>query len=203
IEVIAEMRMAGIVDGPGLIGSAEQTGSPNCFQDGRTNSYLLYDGTADGGPKITVTNTDIRQIQMAKAALYSGARLLMDKFGVDNVDRVVLAGAFGAHISPKHAMVLGMIPDAPLEKVTSAGNAAGTGARIALLNTDARRDIEEVVHKIHKIETAIEPRFQEHFVNASAMPNAMDPFPILHSIVTIPEINHNQGGDRRSRRRRA
>ena len=201
IEVIAEMRMAGIVDGPGLIGSADQTGSPNCFADGRTNSYLLYDGTAAGGPLITVTNTDVRQIQMAKAALYSGARLLMDKFGVDKVDRVVLAGAFGAHISPKHAMVLGMIPDAPLGKVTSAGNAAGTGARIALLNTDARREIETIVRQIHKIETAIEPRFQEHFVNASAIPNAVEPFPILNSIVTIPQINHNQGGDRGPRRR--
>jgi uncharacterized 2Fe-2S/4Fe-4S cluster protein (DUF4445 family) len=201
IEVIAEMRMTGIVDGPGLIGSADQTGSPNCFADGRTNSYLLYDGTAAGGPLITVTNTDVRQIQMAKAALYSGARLLMDKFGVDKVDRVVLAGAFGAHISPKHAMVLGMIPDAPLDKVTSAGNAAGTGARIALLNTDARREIETIVRQIHKIETAIEPRFQEHFVNASAIPNAVEPFPILNSIVTIPQINHNQGGDRGPRRR--
>ena len=208
IEVIAEMRLAGIVDGPGLIGSAEQTGSPNCFQDGRTNSYLLYDGTANGGPRITVTNTDIRQIQMAKAALYSGARLLMDKFEVDKVDRIVLAGAFGAHISPKHAMVLGMIPDAPLEKVTSAGNAAGTGARIALLNTEARREIEATVHNIHKIETAIEPRFQEHFVNASAIPNSVEPFPILESIVTIPQVNHNTGGgggsaDGGRRRRRA
>ena len=202
IEVIAEMRMAGIVDGPGLIGSAEQTGSPNCFADGRTNSYLLYDGTADGGPKITVTNTDIRQIQMAKAALYSGARLLMDKFGVDKVDRVTLAGAFGAHISPKHAMVLGMIPDAELKNVTSAGNAAGTGARIALLNTDARKEIEQTVRSIHKIETAIEPRFQEHFVNASNIPNAVEPFPILNSIVDLPDVNHNQGGDRAGRRRR-
>ncbi len=202
IEVIAEMRMAGIVDGPGLIGSEEQTGSPNCFADGRTNSYLLYDGTDNGGPKITVTNTDIRQIQMAKAALYSGARLLMDKFGVDKVDRIVLAGAFGAHISPKHAMVLGMIPDAPLSKVTSAGNAAGTGARIALLNTNARREIEETVHKIHKIETAIEPRFQEHFVNASNIPNAVEPFPILKSIVELPDVNHNQGGGGDAGRRR-
>ena len=200
IEVIAEMRLTGIVDAPGLIGSAEQTGSPNCFSDGRTNSYLLYEGTAAGGPLITVTNTDIRQIQMAKAALYSGARLLMDKFGVDKVDRVVLAGAFGAHISPKHAMVLGMIPDAPFDKVTSAGNAAGTGARIALLNTDARREIETIVRHIHKVETAIEPRFQEHFVNASAIPNAVEPFPILNSIVTLPDVNHNQGGNRRRRR---
>lgn len=194
IEIVAEMRMAGIVDAPGLIGSAEQTGSPNCFPEGRTNSYLVYDGTADGGPLITVTNVDIRQIQMAKAALYSGARLLMDKFEVDSVDRVVLAGAFGAHISPKHAMVLGMIPDAPLDKVTSAGNAAGTGARIALLNRDARTEIEATVHDIHKIETALEPRFQEHFVNASAIPNAVEPFPILKSIVTLPDVNHNTGG---------
>ncbi len=202
IEVVAEMRMAGIVDAPGLIGSAEQTGSPNCFPEGRTNSYLIHDGTADGGPKVTVTNVDIRQIQMAKAALYSGARLLMDKFGVEKVDRVVLAGAFGAHISSKHAMVIGMIPDAPLNKVTSAGNAAGTGARIALLNRAARSEIEETVQQIHKIETAIEPRFQEHFVNASAMPNAVDPFPILNSIVTLPDVNHNTGGSGEGRRRR-
>jgi uncharacterized 2Fe-2S/4Fe-4S cluster protein (DUF4445 family) len=202
IEMVAEMRMHGIVDAPGLIGTAEQTGSAAVFADGRTNSYMVYDGTADGGPKITVTNRDIREIQMAKAALYSGARLLMDKFGVDKVDRVVLAGAFGAHISTKHAMVLGMIPDAPLDKVTSAGNAAGTGARIALLNREARAEIEEVVRHIHKIETAIEPRFQEHFVNASAIPNAVEPFPILNSIVTLPTQTFNTGGGDSSGRRR-
>ncbi len=194
IEMVAEMRIHGILDGPGLIGSPEQTGTDRCFLDGRTYSYMVWDGSADGGPVITVTNRDIREIQMAKAALYSGARLLMDKFGVDKVDRVVLAGAFGAHISPKHAMVLGMIPDAPLEKVTSAGNAAGTGARIALLNTEARGEIEETVHNIHKIETAIEPRFQEHFVNASNIPNAVEPFPILQSVVTLPDVNFNTGG---------
>lgn len=194
IEMVAEMRLAGIVDGPGLIGSPEQTGSDRCFLDGRTYSFLVYDATENGGPKITVTNRDIREIQMAKAALYSGARLLMDKFDVDKVDRVVLAGAFGAHISPKHAMVLGMIPDAPLDKVTSAGNAAGTGARIALLNRETRAEIEATVRAIHKIETALEPRFQEHFVNASAIPNSVEPFPILNSIVTIPDVNFNTGG---------
>ena len=101
-------------------------------------------------------------------------------------------------------MVLGMIPDAPLDKVTSAGNAAGTGARIALLNRDARKEIEEIVCNIHKIETAIEPRFQEHFVNASAMPNAVEPFPILNSIVTLPTQTFNTGGGGESggRRRR-
>ena len=208
IEMVAEMRLAGIVDGPGLIGAPEQTGTPRCFLDGRTYSYLVYDATDRGGPRITITNRDIREIQMAKAALYSGSRLLMDKFDVETVDRVVLAGAFGAHISSKHAMVLGMIPDVPLDKVTSAGNAAGTGARIALLNRDARAEIEETVRAIHKIETAIEPRFQEHFVNASAIPNSSDPFPILNSIVTLPDAIFNTGGGddssaRPRRRRRA
>ena len=209
IEAIAEMRMAGVLDASGLIGSAEQTGTARCIQDGRTNAYMLWDGSAEGGPTITVTNPDIRAIQMAKAALYSGARLLMDKFGVEKVDRVVLAGAFGAHISAKHAMVLGMIPDCELDKVTSAGNAAGTGARIALLNLEARGEIEETVRNIEKIETAVEPRFQEHFVNASAIPNSAEPFPILGTVVTLPQVNFNSGGGdaaedggRRRRRRR-
>ena len=203
IEMVAEMRIAGILDGPGLIGSPEQTGSPRCFLDGRTYSYEVWDASETGGPKITVTNRDIREIQMAKAALYSGARLLMDKLDVDTVDRIVLAGAFGAHISPKHAMVLGMIPDCPLDKVTSAGNAAGTGARIALLNTDARRDIEQVVQQIDKIETAIEPRFQEHFVNASNIPNSVEKFPILETVITLPDLNFNLGhGDKNKGRRR-
>ena len=194
--------MADIVDGPGLIGSPEQTGTDRIFKDGRTHSYLVWDGSADGGPRITVTNRDIREIQMAKAALYSGARLLMDKFGVDTVDRIVLAGAFGAHISPKHAMVLGMIPDVPLDKVISAGNAAGTGARIALCNVASRAAIEQTVRDIHKVETAIEPRFQEHFVAANAIPHATDTFPELMQIVTLPEVNFNTGGSGEGGRRR-
>jgi uncharacterized 2Fe-2S/4Fe-4S cluster protein (DUF4445 family) len=204
IEAVAEMRMAGIVDAGGLIGSAEQIGTPRCEAEGRTHSYVLYDGSASGGPKIMVTQGDIRAIQLAKAALYAGARLLMDEMGIDTVDRVTLAGAFGAHISPKHAMVLGMIPDAPLDKVTSAGNAAGTGARIALCNVAARDAIEETVHHIHKVETAIEPRFQEHFVNASAIPHATDGFPNLFGHLTLPDVSFNtngSGGDGRRRRR--
>ncbi len=205
IEAVAEMRMAGLVDPGGLIGSPEQTGTARCEATGRTHSYLLHDGSADGGPRISVTQGDIRAIQLAKSALYAGARLLMDEMGVDHVDRVTLAGAFGAHISPKHAMVLGMIPDAPLDHVTSAGNAAGTGARIALCSVAARDSIEATVHQIHKVETAIEPRFQEHFVNANAIPHAVDPFPNLAGIVTLPDVSFNtsgSGGEGGRRRRR-
>lgn len=205
IEAVAEMRMAGVLDASGLIGSAEQVGTARCEPHGRTHSYLLHDASVDGGPVIRVTQGDIRAIQLAKSALYAGARLLMDELGIDHVDRVTLAGAFGAHISPKHAMVLGMIPDAPLEKVTSAGNAAGTGARIALCNRAARDAIEATVHDIVKIETAIEPRFQEHFVNANAIPHAVDQFPNLVGVVSLPDVSYNpatSGGDGGRRRRR-
>ena len=218
IELVAEMRRAGLLDPTGLIGSPEQTGCQRCFLDGRTYSYRLVgsdepslvpsshsESDASGAPdpaapanrpEITVSNRDVREIQMAKAALYSGARLLMDKFGVDSVDRIVLAGAFGSHISPLHAIILGMIPDCPLEKVSSAGNAAGTGARIALLNVGSRHEIEAAVQSIHKIETAIEPRFQEHFVNATNIPNAVEPFPILETEVSLPNCHFNIGGSR-------
>ncbi|WP_375690775.1 ASKHA domain-containing protein [Pseudooceanicola sp. LIPI14-2-Ac024] len=207
IEAVAEMRMAGLLDPSGLIGSAEQTGTPRCEPDGRTHAYLIHDASAEGGARITVTQGDIRAIQLAKSALYAGARLLMDERGVDRVARVVLAGAFGAHISPKHAMVLGMIPDVPLDRVSSAGNAAGTGARIALCNRAARARIEAEVRRITKVETAIAPRFQEHFVAANAIPHAVDPFPELRAVVTLPEVSFNTGGDGdrggRRRRRRA
>ena len=212
IEVIAEMRIAGIIDEDGAIGSRAAVGTERMVKDGRTWAYLLHDGrTGDGdgggdggGPLITVTQNDVRNIQLAKAALHSGARLLMDKMEIDQVDRVVLAGAFGAHISPLHAMVLGMIPDCPIGRVSSAGNAAGTGARIALLNVAARREIEKVVREIEKIETAVEPRFQEHFVNAIAVPHKTDAFPNLETLVTLPKVSFAAagGGENGGRRRR-
>jgi uncharacterized 2Fe-2S/4Fe-4S cluster protein (DUF4445 family) len=202
IEAVAELRMSGLVDAGGLMGSAEQTGTLRMIPQGRTHSYLLHDGTINDGPIIMVTQGDIRAIQLAKSALYAGARLLMDEMGVDKVDRVVLAGAFGAHISPKHAMVLGMIPDVRLDQVFSAGNAAGTGARIALCSKAARSEIETMVSKIHKVETAIEPRFQEHFVNANAIPHFTDLFTQLRTIAPLPNVSFNiQSGVGRRRKR--
>ncbi|MCA0946025.1 ASKHA domain-containing protein [Salipiger pacificus] len=200
IEAVAEMRMAGLLDAGGLIGSAQQTGTPRMRPEGRTHAYLIHDGSTSGGPVITVTQADIRAIQLAKAALYAGARLLMDEMGVDKVDRVALAGAFGAHISPRHALVLGMIPDVPEARVSSAGNAAGTGARIALCSLAARRRVEALVRKITKVETAIEPRFQEHFVAASAIPHANAPFAETRRTAPLPEPSFNAEGPRRRRR---
>ena len=145
----------------------------------------------------------MRAIQLAKAALYAGARLLMDHLGIDQVDRIMLAGAFGSQIDTKYAMVLGLIPDCDLDKVASAGNAAGTGARIALLNRSARAEIEQVVKRIEKIETAVEPRFQEHFVAAMAIPHKSAPYPHLARTVALPAPSAPVARDRTHGRRRA
>src|SRR5439155_21195203 len=163
--------------------------------DGRTFAYVLCDE-----PRIVITQNDVRQIQLAKGALYAGCRLLMEAYGVDEVDRIRLAGAFGAHIDPIHAMVLGLVPDCDPANVTAAGNAAGTGARIALLNRSSRTQIEDVVRRVQKLETAVEPRFQEHFVGAMGLPHATDPFPRLAAVVPLPE-RRAAAADRPRRRR--
>ena len=148
---------------------------------------------------------DVRAIQLGKAALYAGVRLLMERMGVRQVERIRLAGAFGSHIDVKYAMVLGMIPDCTLSGVSSAGNAAGTGARIALLDQRSRRDIEALVRRVEKIETAVEPRFQEFFVEAMAIPHLTDPFVELQKEVTLPArveiVNDNAPRSRRGPRR--
>jgi len=201
IEVIAEMYLSGIISEDGVVDGAMAARSSRILENGRTFSYLLHDGT----PRITVTQNDVRAIQLAKAALYAGVKLLMDKQGVSHLDRIGLAGAFGTFIDPKYAMVLGLIPDCDLEKVKAVGNAAGTGARMCLLNRDYRREIEETVRRIEKIETALEPKFQEHFVAAMALPNKVDAFPNLGMVVTLPErkMLADAGADGGRRRRRS
>jgi len=202
IEVIAEMYLAGIINQDGLVDGSLAARSPRIEPYKRTFNYVIREGE----PRIMVTQNDVRAIQLAKAALYAGTRLLMDKLGIDQVDRIRLAGAFGSHIDVKYAMVLGLIPDCPLERVQSAGNAAGTGARIALLNVKARDEIEQVVRRIEKIETAVEPLFQQHFVEAMAIPHKTAFFANLAQVVALPapktvEPPDAEGGERRRRRR--
>jgi uncharacterized 2Fe-2S/4Fe-4S cluster protein (DUF4445 family) len=170
--------------------------TPRVIPDGRTFSFVLHDE-----PRIVISQNDVRQIQLAKGALYAGCRLLMEAYGVEEVDRIRLAGAFGAHIDPVYAMVLGLVPDCDPANVTAAGNAAGTGARIALLNHAARAQIEDVVRRVQKLETAVEPRFQEHFVEAMGLPHATDPFTRLAAVVALPE-RRAAAADRPRRRRR-
>ncbi|HXV37895.1 MAG TPA: ASKHA domain-containing protein [Myxococcota bacterium] len=203
IEVVAELFLAGVIDREGRIDGALRARSSRIVQDERTFRYVLHDGT----PTISVTQNDVRAIQLAKGALYAGVRLLMDHLGVERVDRIRLAGAFGSHIDVKYAMVLGMIPDCELSNVSSAGNAAGTGAVAALLDKNARGIIEARVRTIEKIETAVEPAFQQHFVHAMAIPNGLDAFTELAKQVKLPaprtpaESDLTDTGRRRNRRR--
>jgi uncharacterized 2Fe-2S/4Fe-4S cluster protein (DUF4445 family) len=200
IEALAELYLAGVINQDGVIDGAMAAKSPRIEAEGRTFCYVLNEGE----PRLRITQNDVRAIQLAKAALYAGARLLMDRMGVDKLDRITLAGAFGSHIDVKYAMILGMIPDCDLPKVTSAGNAAGTGARIALLNRQSREEIAAVVKRVEKVETAVEPMFQQHFVEAMAIPHKTAPYPHLRQAVTLPPPKDvtAAGGDDGGRRRR-
>ncbi len=200
IEVIAEMYLSTIIDANGVIQGHLAEKSPRIIADGRTFSYVLH----DADPKVCITQNDVRAIQLAKAALYAGIRLLMDRMNISTVDSIRLAGAFGSHVDVKYAMVLGMIPDCTLSHVTSAGNAAGTGARIALLDKTSREEILRVVRNIEKIETAVEPSFQRHFVDAMAIPHKSDEFELLRRAVEFPAPIKvpEQNARRRTKRRR-
>ncbi len=207
IEAIAEMYLAGIISQDGLMDGSFASRSPRIESYKRTFNYIIRQ-PAEGSnqPLIRITQNDVRAIQMAKAALYAGVRLLMDKLGIDQPAKIRLAGAFGSHIDMKYAMILGLIPDCDLKRVQSAGNAAGTGARIALLNKAARDEVEAVVRRIEKIETAVEPMFQQHFVEAMAIPHKTADFVNLKKVQVLPPIKvvetlGDDGGARRSRRR--
>ncbi len=200
IEVIAEMMLSGIISADGVIDGSLAARSPRIIADERTFAYLLHDGE----PRILITQNDVRAIQLAKAALYAGIKLLMDHRGIDHVDTIRLAGAFGSHIDPVYAVALGLVPDCDIDKVTSAGNAAGSGAVIALVSATARREIEALIPKITKIETATEPDFQQHFIEAMAIPHATASYPHLSTVLALPErrFTNAAAGSAGARRRR-
>ena len=182
IEAVAELFMAGVLTPGGRF--APEISSPRLSWQGAKAEFVLAwpHETSTGGP-IVLTSDDVRNIQLGKAALYSGARLLMERMGVERVDRVMLAGAFGSYIDPRHAMALGMIPDCDLAKVTTVGNSAGDGARIALLNKAEREDARRLARWTNYIGIAMEPRFQEAFVEAIPLPHAVDGFPHLAEVL--------------------
>ena len=200
IEVVAEMMIAGVISADGVVDGALAERTSRVVADDRTFKYLLHAGE----PDIFVTQNDIRAIQLAKAALYAGIKLLMERRGIEHVDSIRLAGAFGSHIEPKYAVALGLVPDCDIDKVSAAGNAAGTGAVIALLSARARRTIEGLIPQITKIETATEPSFQQHFVEAMAIPHATAEYPHLNKVLPLPErrfANAAAAGGQSTRRR--
>lgn len=205
IEVVAEMFLAGILLPDGRFNP--NLNHERILWDGVRGEYIIAtaEQSTTGNP-IVVTQDDVRNIQLAKAALYAGIKLLMNEADLASVDRIVLAGAFGSFIDPKYAMILGLIPDCDLENVTAVGNAAGDGARIALLNKHKRAEAQQISEWVTYVETAVHPDFQEQFVGAIHLPHATDAFPHLNGL--LPEqqqtmaVNGN-GRSTRKRRRRA
>jgi uncharacterized 2Fe-2S/4Fe-4S cluster protein (DUF4445 family) len=172
IDAIAEMSLTGIIDAGGTIRGELADRTPRIVPDGRTFAYVLHD---HGGVRLTITQNDVRAIQLAKAALRAGIELLLEHAGRPDITDIRLAGAFGAHIDPYHAIVLGLVPDIPVDRVHSVGNSAGAGAVYALLSRERRAEMENAVRDVAKIETATEPRFQELFVAAMAFPYGAPP----------------------------
>lgn len=190
IDVIAEMFKTGIIDTSGKFNM--KLSSPRIRRDAKNKPEYVLAWTKETSidSDITVTQGDVRAVQLAKAALYTGAKILMKKWGTDQVDSVTLAGAFGSYINKESALVIGMFPDCSLDEVAAVGNAAGDGARLALLDVNKRVEAQEVAGFVRFVETAVEPDFQSQFSQAMYFPHGKDPFPhIQHILDKIPITN--------------
>ncbi len=183
IEAIAEMFLAGLIGPDGAIDGSLAAVTPRVREEHRSFTYLIREGS----PRIAVTQHDVRAIQLAKAALHAGCKLLMKRRGLIEPAKVKLAGAFGAHIDPVRALAIGLIPDCAPDRVAAVGNAAGHGARIALVNKAARAEIAAMARRIDKIETALDPDFQAEFVAAMGFPHASDSYQRLDAAMPLPK----------------
>jgi uncharacterized 2Fe-2S/4Fe-4S cluster protein (DUF4445 family) len=189
IDVIAEMFKAGILKKNGQINMELQ--SPRLRKsDKGVNEYVLawkHETSID--QDVVVNQKDVRAIQLAKGALYSGCLIMMRKLGIKEFDRLAVAGAFGSHIDKIEAMVIGMFPDCDLKKVDYIGNAAGDGARIALLNVDKRKEANEIARRVEYVELALEEDFNDRFGEAMQFPHMFDAFPHLEGILPAEALN--------------
>lgn len=188
IDVIAEMYKAGIIGTDGAFNKKIRCDRVRRDENGRMEYVLVWEKDTYTGRNISITQKDVRAVQLAKAALYAGAKILMKKLGAETVEGVILAGAFGSYINKESALVIGLFPDCDLKDVVTVGNAAGEGARIALLNTGKRAEAEKVSKDIKFVESAAERDFQVEFYNAMNFPHSKDCFPhIQHILDDIPK----------------
>lgn len=183
IDAIAEMFKAGIIDKTGRFNTNLDTPRVRRGTDGMFEYVLAWADETSIGTDITVTQADVRALQLAKAALYAGAKLMMKRMGIERIEKVILAGAFGSYIDRESALTLGMFPDCPLENIYAVGNAAGDGARMALLNKDKRSEAEEKARWVEFVEIAVEPEFEKEFMQAMHIPHMKDPFPNLKKLL--------------------
>lgn len=191
IDVIAELFKSAIINKSGRFNIKQLEGQFSRVrrgEDGKPEYVVAWAQETSIGKDITVTQGDVRAVQLAKSALYCGAEYLMEKYGVAALDSVTLAGAFGSFIDKESALVMGMFPDCDLERVQAVGNAAGDGAKLALLDRGKRREAQEIAQSVEFVETAVEADFQDRFALAMAFPHAKHKFPsIQHILDKIPK----------------
>jgi uncharacterized 2Fe-2S/4Fe-4S cluster protein (DUF4445 family) len=182
IEALAEMFKAGVLEKSGRFNGSLV--SPRLRKAEKGYEFVIARGEETAiGQDITVSVSDIRSVQLAKGALYAGSKIMMSILGVGRVEKVILAGAFGSSLDRERAMVLGMFPDCELENVVSVGNAAGDGARMALLSREKRAEANRVAREVEYVELTTYPKFTEEFVGALDIPHRKDAFPHLEGIL--------------------
>jgi len=175
IDAVAELFRAEIIDSRGKFNKQLSTKRVRQGESGWEYVIAWAEETSIGRD-IPITQQDVRQIQLAKAALFTAARTLLKRSNLQNPDKVILAGGFGSYIDKEKAMLIGLIPDCKLENVYAVGNAAGDGARIALLNIEKRNEIDSVTRKVERFELPTDPDFQNQFMLATSFPHMNEPF---------------------------
>lgn len=183
IDAIAEMFKAGIIDKTGKFNMEINTPRIRRDSEGKPEYVLAWADETSIGTDITINQADVRALQLAKGALYAGAKLMMKRMGIERLDKVILAGAFGSYIDKESALTLGMFPDCDINNVYAVGNAAGDGARMALLNISKRLEADEKARWVEFVEIAVEPEFQKEFMQAMHIPHMKDSFPSLKAIL--------------------
>jgi len=189
IDGVAELFKAGIIDKTGKFVKDLEHPRLRKGDDG-SEFVLAWANETSIGRDVTMTIKDVRAVQLAKGAMYAGAKIMMQKLGYDALDRVVLAGAFGSFIDREESLVLGMFPDVPVLKAYAVGNAAGDGARMALLDFTKRAEADEWARKVEYVELSVEPAFEKEFMYAMHIPHMRDSFPNLKEVLAEEGLGH-------------
>ena len=182
IDGVAELFRAGIVDSRGKFRTGLQSDRIRKGESG-WEYVIAWAQETSIGRDIPMTQQDVRQIQLAKAALFTAARTLLKRSGLESPDKIILAGGFGSYIDKEKAMLIGLIPDCELDRVYAVGNAAGDGARITLLNVEKRNEIDAVTRKVERFELPTDPEFQNQFMLATSFPHMSEPFPHIAHLI--------------------
>jgi uncharacterized 2Fe-2S/4Fe-4S cluster protein (DUF4445 family) len=172
IDALAQLFEVGVVDQRGKFRDEVMDHSRVRTNDDEELEYVVADAEeAALAEDIVLTQNDIRSVQMAKAAIQAGTRVLMGELDIKDPDRVLMAGAFGNYIDKVSAMTIGMYPDIDEDDVVSLGNAAGVGAKLALLDSERRAEAERIVDEVEYFEIAGTDVFQENFMESMYLPH--------------------------------